>query len=221
MRAIRLVFVVGAAIAVGLVAGSALAPLPYSANDECSVEADAYVPRGAEGAVYDASLDLWPLRMRCEFDVGGGVTRSLLIGPSVVETLAWSALVALLVAGALCVRRSALLRGAVAAACFLAPVTVGLLYSEFVLAWWVAAWIGTPIAVVLDLALRPPGERRWWRSAFVGTGLGAIVFFACFFWDFLGYSRIGIAAGIGAGALAAVLLPRVWTYVTSAVVQPS
>jgi hypothetical protein len=49
--------------------------------------------------------------------------------------------------------------GAAVAACFLAPVVAGLLYSEFILACWVAMVIGVPIAVVLDNALRPPGER--------------------------------------------------------------
>lgn len=208
MRTTRLVLAVVAALAIGGVTGSAIAPLPYTANDECSSPADAYVQPGAEGAQYDASLDLWPLRMRCDFAIGGDATRSLLIGPSVAETLAWSALVALLAGAALFTRRSAALRGAVIAPCFLAPVVVGLLYSEFILACWVAAWIGVPLAIVLDFALRPPGERRRWRSLLAGSALAAIVFVACFCWDSAGYSRVGIAAGIGAGALASALLAR-------------
>lgn len=221
MRAIRRLLVVGAAVAVGVVAGSAIAPLPYTANDECSVAPGAYEPTGGEGVLPDASLEVWPLRMRCDYNAGTSVTRSLLIGPSVAETVAWSTLVALLGGAALFKRRSALLRGAVIAACFLAPVVAGLLYSEFIFACWVAMFIGVPIAVGLEFAMPPRGERRWWRSAFTGCALSAIVFFACFFWDFAGYSRIGIAAGIVAGALAAALLPRVWSYVTSTVVQPS
>jgi hypothetical protein len=97
---------------------------------------------------------------------------------------------------------------ALVAACFLAPVVVGLLYSEFILAFWVAGWIGLPLAILLDFALRAPGERRWWRSVLAGSALAASVFFACLFWYFVGYGRVGIAAGIGAGALAAALLAR-------------
>lgn len=216
----RLLLVLGAAVAVGVAAGSAIAPLPYTANDECSVAPGAYEPTGGEGELPVASLEVWPLRMRCDYNVGTSVARSLLIGPSVAETVAWSALVALLVGAALWKRRSALLRGAVIAACFMAPVVAGLLYSEFIFACWVAVWIGVPIAVGLEFAMLPRGERRWWRSVFVGCALSAIVFFACFFWTFAGLGRIGIAAGIVVGALAAVLLPRVWSYVTSPVVQP-
>ena len=220
MRATRLVLVVGAALAVGVVAGSALAPLPYTANDECLEPADAYLPRGAEFVQYDASLDLWPLRMRCDYDVAG-VTHSLLVGPSVAETLAWSALVALLVGAALLRRHSTPLRGAVAGACFLAPVVAGLLYSEFILACWVAMYVGVPIAVALELALSPRGTRRWWRSVFAGAALGAIVFVACFSFHFAGFDRVGIAAGIGAGALAGVFLPRVWSSVARLAVRPA
>jgi hypothetical protein len=210
---------VAAALAVGIVAGSALAPLPYTANDECFDPADAYVPRGAEGAQYDDSLVLWPLRMRCDYDVGTDVPRSLLIGPSVAETVGWSALVALLMGAALCNRRSDLLRGAVVAACFLAPVVASLLYSDFIFACFVAMWIGVPIVIGLELALRPSGQRRWWRSVFVAIPLSAIVFVTCFFWQFLAYGRIGIAAGIAAGALAAVPLPRIWSSAARAVSQ--
>jgi hypothetical protein len=42
------VLVVGAALVAGLVVGSALAPLPYSGNDECLLPADAHVADGAE-----------------------------------------------------------------------------------------------------------------------------------------------------------------------------
>lgn len=211
MRAARLVLLVGLALASGLVVGTGLAPLPYTSNDECSSPPDGYVAAGAEGAVYDASLQLWPLRMRCSYDVGGGQTRSRVLGPGIAETIGWSALVALLVIVALHSRRAALLRGAILAACFLAPVVAGLLYSEFVLALWVAVLIGAPLVLVLDYALRPSGERRWSQSLLIAGALSPIVFFACFFFDFAGYSRIGIAAGILAGALAALALPRLWS----------
>ena len=221
MRPTRLVLIVAAALAIGTVVGSALAPLPYTANDECLRPADAYVPQGAEGAQYDASLVLWPLRMRCDYDVGTGVPQSLFIGPGVIETLAWSALVALLTGAALCNRRSAALRGAVTAACFLAPVAAGMLYSEFILGCWVAMYIGVPVMIGVEITLRPSGERRWWRSVFVAVSLSVIVFVASFFWVFLGYGRVGIAAGIAAGALAAVPLPRIWLSVTRGVIQPT
>jgi hypothetical protein len=191
------------AVAVGLVVGSALAPLPYTKNDECLGPADSYLAPGAEGVEYGASLDVWPLRLRCEYDVGGGRTRSLLVGPGVVETLGWSALIALLTAAVLRDRRSAALRGALLAACFLAPVVVGLLYSEFVLACWVAVMIGVPAVLALGYALRAPDERQTSRSILVAGGLSAVVFFACFVCYFAGYGRAGIAAGIVAGGLIA------------------
>ena len=103
----------------------------------------------------------------------------------------------------------------------LAPVVVGLLSSELILACWVARYIGVPLAIPLEFALSPPGERRWWRSVFVGAALTVTVFFACFFFHFAGYDRVGIAAGIGAGALAAAFLPRVWSSVARLAVRPA
>ena len=217
----RLAVIVAAALAVGMVVGTAIAPLPYASNDECYTYDDAYVAKGAEGTVVNASLELWPLRMRCVYEVGAGRTPSRVIGPSVAETVGWSALVVLLIVGALCRRRSAPLRGAVLAACFLAPVAVGMLWSEFVFAFWIAVWIGAPIALALDLALRPAGERRWWRSVLVTAGLSAIVFLVWVVAHLAGFGHVGIAAGIAAGAFAAVLLPRMWPLATSAAAQAS
>ena len=221
VSAARLVGIVVAALALGMVVGTALAPLPYASNDECSRYDNAYVAKGAEGTQVDASLELWPLRMRCDYAVGAETTRSRVIGPGVAETVGWSALVALLMAGVLCRRRSVPLRGAVLAACFLAPVAVGMLWSEFVFAMWIAMWIGAPIVLALDLALRPAGERRWWRSVLLSGGLSAIVSFVCVVAYLAGFGHVGIAAGIAAGALAAVLLPRIWPPATSAAAQAS
>lgn len=158
--------------------------------------------------VPDASLVVWPLRVRCDYDLGAGATRSQLIGPSVAETLAWGALVALLAGASLTRRRSAPLRGALVAACFLAPVAAGLLYSEFVFAFWVALYVGVPLAVALDLVLRAPGERQLWRSVVAGCGLSATAFVVCLAGHFAGVGRAGIAAAIVAGALVAALLAR-------------
>ena len=211
--------IVAAALALGIVVGTAIAPLPYASNDECFTHEDAYVAEGGEGTVVNASLELWPLRMRCVYEVSAGRTPSRVIGPSAAETVGWSALVALLMAGVLCRRRSAPLRGAVLAACFLAPVAVGMLWSEFVMAFWIAMWIGAPIALALDLALRPAGERRRWRSVLLTGGLSAIVFFVWVVAHLAGFGHVGIAVGIAAGAFAAVLLPRIWPPATSAVAQ--
>jgi len=159
MHPARLVVIVAVALALGLVVGTAVAPLPYASNDECFTHGDPYLAK-TEGTVVNASLELWPLRMRCVYEVGDGRTLSRVIGPGVAETVGWSALVALLMVAVLCRRRSASLRGAVLAACFLAPVAVGMLWSEFVFAFWIAVWVGAPIALALDFALRPAGERR-------------------------------------------------------------
>lgn len=86
MHPVRYVVIVAAALAVGFVVGTALAPLPYARNDECYTDDDAYVAQGAEGMEVAASLELWPLRMRCVYQVGAGRTRSREIGAGVAST---------------------------------------------------------------------------------------------------------------------------------------
>lgn len=59
------------------------------------------------------------------------------------------------------------------------------------------------------------------RSLLLTSGLSAIVFFVCVVAYLAGFGHVGIAAGIAAGALAAVLLLRMWSPATSAVAQAS
>jgi hypothetical protein len=113
------------------------------------------------------------------------------------------------------------LRGAVLATCFLAPVAIGLLWSEFVLAFWCAWYIAAPIVLGLDLALRSAGARRWWRSVLLTSGLSAVVFFVWSVAFLAGFGHVSIAAGIAAGASGAALLARMSSPAMPAVTSAS
>lgn len=214
MRPLRMLLLVALAISGCVIVGSAVAGMSFAKNDECSQARGAYVPQ--EGRELPAaSLQAWPFGTRCEYDFGGGETRSLFFGPSVGESAAWVVAVVLLFVAALLRRRCAPLRGAAVAACHVALVSAALQYSDFVLAAWVAVLPGAMLVGLLDFTLVQRGERSCPRSLLVAVTLSPLVFLMAMLVYIAGFGRLSVVAGVLVGALVSAFLPHVRAAATS------
>lgn len=181
------------------VVGSGLAAAAYVEPNGCPSEF-----ANAPGTGFDHAVvgRLWPTGVECVGYRDGAQVSSLPMGPGALESLAFIAFAALLLAFAVR-ERTALLSGMVVAAVLLAIGGIGSVYFELLM---FAVLIGLPLPLLL-LTGKALGQARLRRLATV-IGLTPVVFFAWAFFWFAGLGHLAVASGLIAGALANLGLDR-------------
>ena len=190
--------------------GTWLAAAPYGANELC----DGFATEEGGGATAD--LTWWPAGTICHVESSSGALRDVVHRPSAAASIAWIAIVAVLLT-VVVARRTVVVRGIVIALTALACAGFGFHFGgEFSSAGSFGLFFGVPAGVAVDWLLRRPGERPPSHSVLAGVLLVPAVLFVWAFVYLAGYGQAATAAGAVTGGLGLLCLrrarPRRWDW---------